>query len=469
MSSLNIIVLAAGNSTRLKSEKTKVLHPICGRPMLDYVLAAAKSLKPKSIALVLGHGRESVVEHLKVQGAHKNFLKLAHQKERRGTAHAAMTGLKALGSISGRVLILSGDVPLIETATLRALLRITGKKALGLVTALLPDPQHYGRILRDETGRIYGIVEEKNANAAQRQINEINAGIYCVQADFLKASLKKIRANAKTKEFYLTDLVSLAIQSDRDVAAHSLSNPHEIMGANTRAELAFLNLYAQDLLVGNHLAHGVGMQDPDGVYVDFGVKIGADSYLGSGVQLLGNTRIGTGCTIEPGCILHDSVLGNGVTVKAYSYLESCQVKARATLGPFARVRPDSVIGEGAKVGNFVELKKTHLGAGAKANHLSYLGDTKVGRGANIGAGTITCNYDGWHKFVTVIGDDAFIGSDTQLIAPVQVGKGAYVASGTTVTKRVPPGALAVSRVPQRNVADWARKKNLRNKKKPRAK
>lgn len=467
MPSLSVIVLAAGNSTRLQTTTTKVMHPICGRPMLDYVLDAAEVLKPKKIAVVAGFGKDEVAEHLKARKSKGVRHLIAHQSQRKGTAHAVKMGLKALGSPKGRVLILSGDVPLIQASTLKAFCKSVPEPALGLVTALLPDPFGYGRILRNERGEVQGIVEEKDASDPQRQINEINGGIYLVPASFLSKAIGKIGRNAKTKEYYLTDLIALAVAAGMEVKAKALQDPHEILGANTRGELAFLNQYTQGLILGRHLDKGVGMQDPDAVHVDAEVKIGADSFLYSGVQLWGETKVGAGCVLEPGCILKDVTLGAGVTVKAYSYLESCQVKAQATVGPFARIRPESVVGAGAKVGNFVELKKTRLGAGAKANHLSYLGDAKVGKEANIGAGTITCNYDGWNKFETSIGEGAFIGSDSQLVAPVKVGKGAYVASGTTVIKGVPAGALAVARVPQRNVSDWANKK--RRNQKPRRK
>lgn len=467
MPSLSVIVLAAGNSTRLKTSTAKVMHPICGRPMLDFVLDAAEALKPKKIAVVAGFGKDEVAEHLKARKTKGVRHLMVHQKERLGTAHAVKVGLKALGSPKGRILILSGDVPLIQAATLKAFGQRVPETALGLVTALLPDPFGYGRILRDERGEVQGIVEEKDASDSQRQINEINGGIYLVPASFLSKAIGKIGRNARTKEYYLTDLIALAVAEGLEIQAMALPDPHEILGANTRGELAFLNQYTQGLILAQHLERGVGMQDPDGIHVDAGVKIGSDTFLYSGVQLWGETKVGAACVIEPGCVLKDVTLGAGVTVKAYSYLESCQVQAQATVGPFARVRPESVVGAGAKVGNFVELKKTRLGAGAKANHLSYLGDAKIGKAANIGAGTITCNYDGWNKFETHIGEGAFIGSDSQLVAPVKVGKGAYVASGTTVIKGVPAGALAVARVPQRNVSDWANKK--RRNKKPRRK
>jgi bifunctional UDP-N-acetylglucosamine pyrophosphorylase/glucosamine-1-phosphate N-acetyltransferase len=385
-------------------------------------------------------------------------LIFAHQKERLGTAHATQVGLKALGKASGKVLILNGDVPLITTKTLKSLVRKSHKASLNFLTAVLPDPMGYGRVVREQDGGVTGIIEEKNASLSQKQINEINTGVYCIESGFLVSTLKKIKKDSLKKEYYLTDLVQLAVKQGLGVEAIPIDKPQEILGANTRGELAYLNQIIHDQIIGDHLLKGVGMQDPDSVQVDFGVSLGADTFLGTGVQVLGRSRVGPSCSIEPGCILKNVVLGAGVELKAYSYLEDCSVKAAAVIGPFARIRLGSVIARGAKVGNFVELKKTFLGEGSKVNHLSYLGDTKVGKNANIGAGTITCNYDGKNKYISVIGDGAFIGSDTQLVAPVKVGKGAYVGSGTTVTKDVPPGALALSRVPQRNVKGWAKKK-----------
>ncbi|MFO1463730.1 MAG: bifunctional UDP-N-acetylglucosamine diphosphorylase/glucosamine-1-phosphate N-acetyltransferase GlmU [bacterium] len=454
MKPLSMIVLAAGNSTRLKSRLTKVMHPLCGRPLLDYVLATARALRPKRIAVVLGNDRERVLEHLKGQKG----LIFAHQKERRGTAHAAQVGLKALGQAQGHVVILSGDVPLLKPETLKRLLRLGAARPLSLVTAVVADPFGYGRILRDGAGRVQGIVEEKNASPEERQINEINAGIYCVEAGFLRKALAQIRPDPVKKEFYLTDIVGYAASHGIPVHTVAVEQSHEILGVNTRAELAYLEQIHRQEIAARHLDAGIGMQDPNTVYIDADVKVGEDSYLGAGVQLLGATKVGKGCRIGPGCIVIDSQLGDGVQLRPYSHLDRSVVKSGATVGPFSHLRPASVVSEEAHVGNFVELKKTVLGRGSKANHLSYLGDAVIGRGVNIGAGTITCNYDGKKKFPTYLEDEVFVGSDTQLVAPVRVGKGAYIGAGTTVTQNVPPGALAVSRVPQRNIKGYKGKK-----------
>lgn len=453
MKSLSIIVLAAGNSTRLKSKLTKVLHPLCGKLLIEYVLDLAQSAQPRKIAVVLGNDREKVAERI----CGRKGLILAHQKERRGTAHAVQVGLKALGKVSGHVLILSGDVPLLRPETLKRLLRLGAARPLSLVTAVLPDPFGYGRILRNAEGRIYGIVEEKNATPEERQINEINAGIYCAEAGFLRKALAKVRPDPVKKEYYLTDIVGFAAAQGIPVHSVPAKANHEILGVNTRAELAFLEQIRRQEILAKHLEAGVGMQDPNTVYVDEGVQIGEDSYLGVGAQLLGKTRVGKGSVIGAGCILLDSEIGDDVRIRPYCHLDRCQVKKGAVIGPFAHLRPDSLVMESAHVGNFVELKKTRLGPGSKANHLSYLGDAWIGKGVNIGAGTITCNYDGKNKFQTVLADEVFIGSDTQLVAPVKVGKGAYVGAGTTVTDDVPSGALAVSRAPQRNIRGYRKK------------
>ncbi|MCE9624110.1 MAG: NTP transferase domain-containing protein [Deltaproteobacteria bacterium] len=402
MKPLSIIVLAAGNSTRLKSQLTKVLHPICGRPLIDYVLETARSVRPRKISVVLGNDREKVQAHLQAQKGAAKDLSFAHQKERRGTAQATQVGLKALGKISGHVLILSGDVPLLRPETLKRLLRLGAARPLSLVTAVLAAPFGYGRIMRDLEGRVCGIVEEKNASPEEKQINEINAGIYCVEAAFLKKALAQVRPDPVKKEYYLTDIIAYAVKQGLPVHTIAVDDAYEILG----------------------------------------------------VQLLGNTQVGRSCHIGPGSILINARLGEGVQVKAYSHLEDCTVKSGAVIGPFARLRPASIVEEEAHVGNFVELKKTRLGKGSKANHLSYLGDAVIGRGVNIGAGTITCNYDGKNKFQTYLEDGVFVGSDTQLVAPVKVGKGAYIGAGTTVTMDVPAGSLAISRVPQRNIPGY---------------
>ncbi len=458
MKALHIIVMAAGNSTRLKSPRSKILHSICGRPMIDYVLDAAQALRPKETLLVLGNDREKVKDHLKG----RRGLKFVHQKERRGTAHAVQTALGRLKKASrGTILILSGDVPMLRPQTLRTLLKAQGGQGLALLTAIHPNPYGYGRILRDREGRVYGVIEEKNAGPEQRVLNEINAGVYAADLKFLKSALRSVKPDPLKREYYLTDIVGLAAQQGVRLRALNLRDAHEVLGVNNRAELAYLNQLMRQEILGRHLENGVGLEDPETVFVDHGVRIGEDTFIEAGVHLSGQTRVGRGCRLETGSYLKDAELGEGVHLKAYSYLEECVVRPRAVIGPFARLRPGTVLEREVHIGNFVELKKTRMGRGSKANLLCYLGDATVGARVNIGAGTITCNYDGRKKYPTFIGDGVFIGSDTQLVEPVRVGRAAYVAAGTTVTKDVPPGALAISRVSQKNVPRYVRKKVAR--------
>ncbi|MCB1215423.1 MAG: bifunctional UDP-N-acetylglucosamine diphosphorylase/glucosamine-1-phosphate N-acetyltransferase GlmU [Deltaproteobacteria bacterium] len=449
MEPLYIIVLAAGNSTRLKSETTKVLHPILGRPMIGLLLETLRTLKPKKIALVLGHQKEAVQAYLGMTPD----LVFAHQSQRFGTGHAALVGLKALKHQAkvkrGKVLIVNGDGPLLTKKTLTRLLK--SRAPLSLLSTKLKDPFGYGRLLRGTKKEVFGIVEEKNATLEQKKIKEINGGVYGVDWNFLEVALKKIPKNPLKGEYYLTDLVHLAVKAKLLVEAFCLENSEELLGANTREDLALLQKVFLKRLIKEHLAKGVGMEDPEQVYLEPGVKVGPDTYLESGVRLSGQTQIGAHCYLEAGSVIQDCRLSDGVRIKAYSYLEASKVDSGSVIGPFAHLRPDNVVGKHCKVGNFVELKKTKLSDGVKAGHLTYLGDSEVGKEVNIGAGTITCNYDGKRKHKTVIGEGVFIGSDTQLVAPVKVGARAYVGAGTTVTEDVPAGALAISRVVQKNL------------------
>lgn len=461
MKPLYVIIMAAGNSTRLKSETTKILHPICGRPMIDYVLAEARALRPQKIYLVLGNDRDRAMAYLQGQ----KDLQFVHQKERLGTAHAVQMAVKAMpAGKNANIAILSGDVPCLKSVTLKSLLKSRRDGGLSLLTAILPNPFGYGRIVRDVQGQVKRIVEEKNLSPEQRQLNEINAGVYASDLAFLRPALRSVKKDPVKREFYLTDIVAYAEQKQFPLHALVVNDPHEILGINTRAELAYITQMIRREILAMHLENGVGLEDPETTYLDVGVRIGADTFLQAGVHLHGTTRIGKGCVIEAGCMLRDATLGDRVHLKAYSYLEDCRVKDAAVVGPFARLRPGTELDSGAHVGNFVELKKTRMGKGSKANHLSYLGDATIGSGVNVGAGTITCNYDGVHKYPTVIGDGVFIGSDTQLVAPVKIGKEAYIGAGTTITEDVPAGALAVSRVPQRNIPGYnvRKKKRLRS-------
>lgn len=450
------IILAAGDSTRLVSSTTKVLHKVLGKPMLDYVLDLAMAVGCAKNYLVIGNNAEQV------QTATSNRKKINYvlQKQRLGTAHAVLQVLPALKKFQGDVLILSGDVPSLSKNSLQKFYQshVRQNSDASFMTAELPNPFGYGRVLRNNNQQAYAIVEEKNATAEQKQIREINAGIYWIKGEVLNFLLPQINKDSVKQEYYLTEILALALKYQFSIQAHIIQDYQEILGVNTRAELASIQFLARKKLIEQFLVKGVSLEDPATFYPEPTIKIASDVTIAAQVHLLGKTQIALGVVIEEGCHLKNVKVETGVQIKAYSYLEDCIVKKHAMVGPFARIRPDSVIGESARVGNFVELKKTRLGAGAKANHLSYLGDAEIGKNVNVGAGNITCNYDGKNKFKTIVDDGVFLGSDVQLVAPVKVGKNAYVGAGTTVTKNVPADALAISRVPQKNILAWAKRK-----------
>jgi len=459
MTALSAVVLCAGKGTRMKSEKAKVLHAILGKPLCAYPLKRALELGASHVVPVVGHQAESVEKSIRAHfpGAP---LRFALQKEQRGTADAVRSAEEALKGFSGRVLILYGDVPLLRRETLEALLaahdRAGGK--LALVSTVLEDPTGYGRILR-EGGRVTRVVEQKDATAEQRAIRECNAGIYSVDADFLWRALAEIEPNNAQGEYYLTDLVELAAREGPVGTVEA--DATETAGVNDRVELAARAKVLQRRINQAHMRAGVTLADPDTTFIDEDVVIGADTEVGPGVVLAAGTVVGRDVVIGPGCVVTASTVADGTTLKSYSVLEEARVGERNVIGPFSRLRPGTELAEDVHLGNFVETKKARIGKGSKANHLTYLGDAKVGAGCNIGAGTITCNYDGVNKSVTELGDGVFIGSDTQLVAPVTVGDGAYVGAGTTVTKNVPPGSLAVSRAPQVTKEGWVAAKKAR--------
>jgi bifunctional UDP-N-acetylglucosamine pyrophosphorylase/glucosamine-1-phosphate N-acetyltransferase len=456
---LTVLLLAAGQGTRLKSKTIKLLHPVAGQPMVAWVARATGALRPSRTVAVVGFQAERVQEAL--AGLCDGF---AVQAQQRGTGHAVMQAAKALGKAAGPLLIVNGDLPSLKPATLKALIALhrKSKAALSLVTTELTDPDGYGRIVRDEKGRVVRIVEHKDASAAQRRIAEINCGIYCANASVLMPLLAKLRPNNAQGEYYLTDAVHALIAKGASVVALKHGASEEVLGVNTRAELAAAGaaLYARKA---EELQNdGVTVLDASRTWIDPRAKIGRDSVVYPDVIVEGPCTIGEDCVIRSGSRLVDMVLGQGVEVKDHCVLQSSRIGDGAQLGPFAHLRPGSIVEANAKVGNFVELKKTRLGKGSKAPHLAYLGDADIGDGCNIGAGTITCNYDGTHKHLTTLEAGVFVGSDSQLVAPVTVGAGAYVAAGTTVTDDVPPGALALSRVRQLNIEGWVarRKKKI---------
>jgi len=448
---LAVIVLAAGLGTRMRSATVKVLHGLAGRPMLSHTLSNVLALKPDRTVAVLGHQSEEVRRAL------PGKVEVAMQKEQLGTAHAVICGLKKLVGHKGTVMVVSGDTPLLDAGTLKAVAAAHRRRRsdVTVLTAVLEDPHGYGRIIRDGNG-IAAIVEEKDASAAQRRIKEVNTGTYCFESDALRSALRKVRASNAQKEFYLTDVVELTNGRGGKVSAVAAADPDEALGINSRADLAAAERVLRRRTNRTLMEQGVTMTDPEATYIDPGVIIGRDSVVYPGNHIIGNTVIGERCVLMPGNVISDSTIKDGVVVKGYSVLTNACVDEGAFVGPFAHLRPGSRLEPETRVGNFVELKKTLMGAGSKASHLSYLGDTVVGRDVNIGAGTITCNYDGFEKHTTVIEDGVFVGSDTQLVAPVRLGRGSLVAAGTTVTEDVPPDALAISRAPQRVSEGWAK-------------
>ena len=455
MSDIHVVVLAAGKGTRMKSRLPKVLHEAAGLPLIDLVLRAADSLAPQSTTVVVGHFADQVKSAL----GKRLGLRFALQEPQLGTGHALMQAEPHLRASTGTVVLLYGDVPLLRTATLRSLVDThrASHAAATVITARMDDPRGYGRIVRTN-GRIAAIVEDKDATEAERRIDEINSGIYAFDLGPLFASLASLRAANAQGEYYLTDLVRTYADRRLTVETLKLEDSREITGVNSRKELAdvtaILNARRNEAL----MTAGVTIVDPTSAWIGPDVSVGPDTIIHPNVHLEGRTRIGSGCVIHASVRIVDSSVDDGVVINNFCVITESHIASGARVGPFAHIRPESEIGESAHIGNFTEIKKTRVGKGSKANHLSYLGDTTIGDQVNIGAGTITCNYDGVRKHQTVIEDGAFIGSDTQLIAPVTVHAGAYVGTGTTVREDVPSGALAVSAGKQRNIEGWVEKK-----------
>ena len=449
--------MAAGLGTRMRSETIKVLHPVAGRAMLFYPVRLALALGAERIVLVLGHQKDRV--QAEIQAAFPDApLFIAEQPQPLGTAHAVLCAVPALEGFEGDVYILSGDVPSLTVDAVAPLATLPGAvRLLGMRPA---DPAQYGRLVHDEEGALSRIVEFKDATEEQRRVRDVNAGIYAVESAFLFATLGRLGRNNAQGEYYLTDLVAHAHDAGLGASALVLEGAaaDDLLGVNDRVELAQAERRMQHRLCERWMRAGVTMIDPARVYLHDGVHIGPETVLEPDVALLGETAVGARCILEQGVRLVDTVVGDDVLLHAYTQAEKSRIDAGCHVGPFARLREGSILESKARVGNFVETKKTTIGRGAKASHLSYLGDATIGAGANIGAGTITCNYDGVNKFRTQIGAGAFIGSDTQLVAPVTVGDGAYVGAGTTVTSDVPAGSLALTRAPRRTIEGWVERK-----------
>ena len=453
---VSIAILAAGLGTRMKSKKAKVLHHAGGRALIEHVVASACELAaPEHIVAVVGHQAEQVRAAVQHTG-----VRFTVQSEQRGTGHALLCCREILSGQPGILLVLYGDTPLLSASTLRRLIaEHTQHAAAGtVIVTRLDDPAGYGRVLMDGHGNIYGIVEQKVASEEQRKIQEINSGIYAFDAPLLWDSIAQIQPNPVSNEYYLTDIVEILNRGGRKVRAMMHEDASELLGINTRAELSQLDEEFRSRTVARWMEQGVTIEQPGTVTIDTTVSIGMDTTVEAFAQLRGHTVIGENCRIGAGAIIRNSRLGDGVEIAPYTLIDASEVAASATIGPFARLRQNNRVAARAHIGNFVELKNASLGEGTKAGHLAYLGDTEIGAGSNIGAGTITCNYDGRKKHRTKIGDKAFIGSNATLVAPVEIGSGSYVAAASIVTEEVPPDALAIGRGKQVNKPGWAAKR-----------
>jgi bifunctional UDP-N-acetylglucosamine pyrophosphorylase/glucosamine-1-phosphate N-acetyltransferase len=455
MKKLASVILAAGESKRMRSRRVKVLHRLMGRSLIDYPVELSRTAGANPVVAVVGIQAEEVKKHLR-----EKPVRFALQKKRLGTGHAVMAAKQALKGFNGDVLILYGDVPLLTLKTIRKLIQSHRRKKtpISLLTTHMPEPKGYGRIIRDSSGRMINIIEEADCTGQQRKIQEVNPGIYCVKSKWLFQNLPLIKSNNKQKEFYLTDLPSLAVKGGYKVNTVDMPDFRETLGVNTLAELARAQAIIQERINLRHLEAGVTMENPERIYIEQGVKIGPDTRLEPDVRLMGQTKIASDCWIQAHARIADSVIEKGVEIRQGSVIEGAVIRRGAIVGPMARLRPGSVVGRGALIGNYVEMKKATVGDGTKAAHLTYLGDARIGKNVNIGCGTITCNYDGEKKWLTVIEDDVFVGSDTQLIAPVRIGKGAYLGSGSTISKDVPPHSLALTRAPEFHKPEWAKKR-----------
>lgn len=447
--SLEIVILAAGQGTRMRSALPKVLHPIAGKAMLGHVIDRARELTPQKIHVVIGHGAETVKQRLAADD-----LNFVVQQEQLGTGHAVAQALPHLSA--ERVLILYGDVPLIETSTLERLLEQVSAQQLALLTVELADPTGYGRILRDNRGEVYAIIEHKDADATQKTIREGNTGILAVPGERLGEWLGRLSNSNAQGEYYLTDVIAMAVSDGLRVATAQPDDAMEVQGANDRKQLADLERHYQWRAAQALMTQGVTLLDPTRFDLRGQVQTGRDVTIDINVILSGTVVIEDNVEIGPNCVIHNSTLKRRAVIKANSHLDGAVVGEGADVGPFARLRPGSVLEARVHVGNFVELKNAHLNEGSKAGHLSYLGDAVLGKNCNVGAGTITCNYDGANKYRTEIGNDVFIGSNSSLVAPVTLGDGATTAAGSTITENVPAQTLALGRARQVNKPDWQR-------------
>ncbi|MCM0081012.1 bifunctional UDP-N-acetylglucosamine diphosphorylase/glucosamine-1-phosphate N-acetyltransferase GlmU [Geomonas sp. Red32] len=457
MAKLSAVVLAAGMGTRMKSALVKVMHPLAGAPMIAWPVAAAFEAGVDAAVLVVGHQQEKVRGYF-AQG--EKEVSFAVQAEQLGTGHAVRCAMPHLSAGTDTVLILCGDTPLLTAATLGAMVKVheASGATLTVMTARFANPFGYGRVLKGDDGSVTAIVEEKDASDEERRIQEVNAGVYCVDRAFLAEAVEKLDANNAQAEYYLTDVIKQAVGQGRKCLSYTVADPAEISGVNDRVQLAESARILRGRINRELMVSGVTMIDPAAVYIDRGVTIGRDTVIHPGVTITGQTVIGEGCEIGQGAVISASRIGDGSVIKAGSVIEEGHLHEEVQIGPMAHLRPGCELMAKVKIGNFVETKKIVMGKGSKASHLTYLGDATIGTGVNIGCGTITCNYDGVKKHHTTIEDDVFVGSDVQLVAPVKVGRNSLIAAGTTVTIDVPPDSLAISRTPQVNKEGWKLRK-----------
>lgn len=456
--SLSVVILAAGKGTRMKSSTPKVLHKLANKPLLEHVYDTARSLGAEEVVVIYGHGGEMVKD------ACSHFdAKWVEQKEQLGTGHAVQQAFDSV-NLKNNILVLYGDVPLTSKQTLENLLEGTEGR-IGLLTVCLEDPSGYGRIIRDAENKVTGIVEQKDASEEQQQINEVNSGILSCNGETLKQLLININNDNSQGEYYLTDIFALAATQGIEIKTSTVTDSYEVEGVNNRLQLAILERVHQRNIANKLMTEGVALADPARLDIRGKVDISNDVFIDINVILEGEVSIGTGSSIGPNCLIINSTIASNVQIKANSIIENAVVDSDCEIGPFARLRPETHLKQGAKVGNFVEIKKANIGKGSKVNHLSYVGDTEMGENVNVGAGTITCNYDGANKHKTVIGNNVFIGSDTQLIAPVTIADGVTIGAGATVTRDVTEDAvLVISRSPQKMIKGWERpKKQVDNK------
>ena len=448
--SLNVVILAAGKGTRMFSDQPKVLHALAGKPLLEHVVETARGLSPESVTVVYGFGGSRVREAIQAED-----LRFVLQEPQLGTGHAVKMAMKGIPG-TGRTLILYGDVPLIGRDTLERLMSL--EDSMGLLTVILADPHGYGRIVRDGNGSILKIVEEKDASAAEKAIDEVNTGVMIVPTHLLSGWLENLSNDNAQGEYYLTDIVSMAVDAGVGIGSVQPAHEWEVLGVNNKTQLAGLERVYQDRAAEHLMAKGVGLADPSRIDIRGSLECGRDVFIDVNCLFEGRVEVGDRVRIGANCVISDAVIASDTEIEPFSLIEGASIGRHSRIGPYARIRPGTDLADDVRIGNFVEVKNSSIDSGSRANHLSYIGDSSVGKRVNVGAGTITCNYDGAKKHRTVIEDDVFIGSDTQLVAPVTVGRGATIGAGSTITRDAPEGGLTLSRSKQMHISYWQRPK-----------